>query len=237
MDGGAPLQSGAPRAATPPDDDFARKLRGFGPVGILAALVILLIGNFPIPGAAGLLVLLWARLSRTPWSDLGLARPKSWWLTITIGVVLGAVFKLVMKAVVMPLLGADPINHAFHFLEGNTAALPMMLVTVIVAAGFGEEMVFRGFAFERLGKLIGRGTLARVATVLFTSVWFGLEHLPGQGVPGAQQATIVGLVVGTLMMWTRNLPLLMITHAVFDITAVAIIYWGLETRIAHLIFK
>ena len=32
-----------------------------------------------------------------------------------------------------------------------------MLFAVIVGAGFGEETVFRGYLFERLGKLFGPG--------------------------------------------------------------------------------
>jgi len=48
-----------------------------------------------------------------------------------------------MKSVVMPLLGADPINHAFPFLEGNRAALPWALYTMVIGAGFGEETLCR----------------------------------------------------------------------------------------------
>ncbi len=29
----------------------------------------------------------------------------------------------------------------------------------------------------------------------------------------------------------------MCAHAAFDLTAYAMIYWGLETRVAHLVFK
>jgi len=97
--------------------------------------------------------------------------------------------------------------------------------------------VFRGFAFQRFRSLLGGSPWARVATIAITSVGFGLVHIPGQGLPGAQQATIVGLVVGTIFAATGNLPLLMITHAVFDLTAVAMIYWRFETWVAHLIFK
>jgi DNA-directed RNA polymerase specialized sigma24 family protein len=39
--------------------------------------------------------------------------------------------KFVMKALVMPLLWPDPVNHAYHFLVGNRAALPGMLLAVI----------------------------------------------------------------------------------------------------------
>src|SRR5262245_23691903 len=105
------------------DESFARALRGFGPVGIVAALVILFAGENIIP-LGGLLVLLWARLSRTPWRELGFARPRSWLLTIVVGIVFGVALKLVMKAIVMPLLGADPINQSYHYLAGNRDALP-----------------------------------------------------------------------------------------------------------------
>jgi len=29
----------------------------------------------------------------------------------------------------------------------------------------------------------------------------------------------------------------MVAHAAFDLTAVAMIYWDLETKVAHLVFK
>jgi hypothetical protein len=31
--------------------------------------------------------------------------------------------------------------------------------------------------------------------------------------------------------------MLMVAHAAFDLTAVAIIYWDLESRVAHLVFR
>src|SRR5215472_11204448 len=50
------------------DRVWARRMRGFGPVGILAILVILVGSILPIvPGLRGCLVILWAWLSRTPW--------------------------------------------------------------------------------------------------------------------------------------------------------------------------
>ena len=48
---------------------------------------------------------------------------------------------MLMKAIVMPLLGAPPINAAFHDLVGNRAAIPGFLFTIVAVAGFGEETV------------------------------------------------------------------------------------------------
>lgn len=232
-DSAAPANASPP----PPHDRFAEGLRGFGPLGILALLVILLVGNYPFAPLSAILVLVWVRWSRTPWREIGYARPKSWIGTLAVGIALGIAFKFLMKVIVMPLLSADPINHAFHYLAGNRAALPAALYAMIVGAGFGEETVFRGYLFERFGKLFGPSVWARALTVLLTSVGFGLGHYSLQGLAGAEQATIVGLVYGTIFAVTGRIWLLMFAHAAFDLTALAMIYWNLETRVAHLVVK
>jgi membrane protease YdiL (CAAX protease family) len=219
-----------------PENRLAASLRGFGPLGILA-IVLILAGNELFVPLSAILVLVWARLSRTPWREIGYVRPRSWIGSIVIGTVFGVAFKLTMKALVMPLFGAPPINQAFHFLVGNTAALPWMLYVIIAGAGFGEETVFRGWMFERFGKLFGQSRGAKIAIVLITSVWFGLDHYSLQGLPGVEQALIVGLVFGSIFAVTGRLVMLMIAHVAFDLTAVAIIYWDVESTVAHLVFK
>jgi membrane protease YdiL (CAAX protease family) len=217
------------------DQRLAAALRGFGPIGLLAFLMIAA-GQVVAPLSA-ILVLVWVRLSRTPWREIGYVRPRSWLRTAAFGIVFGVAFKLLMKAVVMPLLGAPPMNRAYQDLVGNTAALPGMLFTMLVIAGFGEETVFRGYLFERLGKLFGSSVAAKTAIVLIGAVLFGAAHYHDQGLPGVEQATIVALVIGTIYAFTGRLFGLMIAHAAFDLTAVAIIYFGLESRVAHLFFK
>jgi membrane protease YdiL (CAAX protease family) len=224
------------RGAQPSDDPIAVGLRGFGPLGIFAILVILA-GNAVFIPLSAVLVLLWAWRSRTPWRDIGYVRSENWARTVTAGIVLGVALKLLMKAIVMPLLGAEPVNQAFRYLSGNTAALPGVLYAVIVGAGFGEETVFRGWPFERLGKLFGSSVWAKASIVLITSAWFGLDHYSLQGLPGVQQATIFGLVFGAIFAVTGRIWMLMVAHAAFNLTAVAMIYWNLETAVARLVFK
>ena len=154
--------------APPSDDQFARDLRGFGPLGILAILVILA-GNFLVAPLSAILALLWVWRSHTPWREIGYVRPKNWIATVTGGIVFGIAFKFLMKSIVMPLLGADPINQAYHYLAGNRAALAGAIFLMIVVAGFGEETVFRGYLFERFGKLLGPSVWAKTVTVLLTS--------------------------------------------------------------------
>src|SRR5688572_21517372 len=113
----------AASAVATESDRFAARLRGFGPLGLLAILVIFA-GNVVVIPLSAVLVLVWARWSRTPWEEIGYVRPKSWIGDLAIGIVFGSALKLVMKSVIMPLLGADPINQAYHYLAGNSAAIP-----------------------------------------------------------------------------------------------------------------
>jgi len=227
-----PVEAGA---APPSDDPFAAGLRGFGPLGILAILVIAA-GQIVAPLSA-VLVLVWARRSRTPWREIGYVRPQSWIGGLVVGLAFGIGFKFLMKAIVMPLLGADPVNQAYHFLAGNGPAAVAFVLELILKTGFGEETFFRGYLFERLGKLFGQSLGAKVVTVLITSVVFGSLHYFDQGLAGVQQATIVGLVFGTIFAFTGRIWMLMCAHAAFDLTALALIYWGLESDVAHLVFK
>ena len=222
-------------ASTQPENRFATRLRGFGPPGLLAILVVLA-GNFVVVPLSAVLVLVWARQSGTPWGELGFVRPRSWARTVLVGIAFGVALKFLMKSLVMPLLGADPINQAYHHLVGNTAAIPGMLYAIIVGAGFGEETLFRGFLFERLGKLLGPGAKAKALIVLLTAGLFGLAHYFEQGVPGVQQGMIVGLVFGAVFAMTGRIFMLMIAHIAFDLTALALIYWNLESSVAQLIF-
>lgn len=229
---GSPFEAGS---APPSDDPVAAGLRGFGPLGLLAILLIVL-ASFLQP-LSGILVLVWAWRSHTPWREIGYVRPKSWPGTLASGIVFGCAFKLLMKAVVMPLLGAPAINFAYHYLAGNRAALPGVVLTMIAGAGFGEETLFRGYLFERFGKLFGTGARSKAVIVLLTSALFALGHYANLGLPGVEQAMITGLVFGTIFAITGRIWMVMCAHAAFDLAAVAIIYWNLESAVAHLVFN
>jgi membrane protease YdiL (CAAX protease family) len=215
----------------PPDDRLAAALRGFGPLSLLSFALIVL-GNGPFPPLGALLALGWARLAGIPWRALGFVRPRRPWM-LALGVPIGIVFKLVMKSVVMPLLGAHPINNAYHFLAHDAAALPGAIYTMVVGAGFGEETVFRGYLFERLGRLLGTSATAKGGIVITTALLFGLAHYPNQGLWGAEQAIITGAALGALFSLTGEIWLPMIIHAAFDLTALAVIYFDLETTVSH----
>jgi hypothetical protein len=216
--------------------ELAERLRGFGALGLMTIVVIVAAG-FAGMIVSALLVLVWAHLSETPLPELGFVAPRSWTGTVLGGLAFGIALKVGVKAIVMPLLGAPAINATYHYLAGNTAALPGIVVTVIVSGGLAEEIFFRGFLFERLGKLLGRGDAALAATILISTALFALAHYPDQRLPGVEQATVTGLAFGATYAWRRELGLVIVAHATYDLVAITLIYWNLETPLAHLLFR
>ncbi|MGZ5061957.1 MAG: CPBP family intramembrane glutamic endopeptidase [Usitatibacter sp.] len=218
-----------------PDSDNAQRLREFGPVGIVVMLAILassLLGFL----VTALLVLAWARSSNTQLRVLGFRALPHPVATVLAAFAFGVVLKLALKSVVMPLLGAPAMNPTYHYLVGNAAALPWIVATVLVGASFGEEVFFRGYLFERLGKLLGTSRAALFATVLLTAALFALAHYPDQGIPGVEQASMTGLTLGGLYAWRKEIWTPMIVHAAYDLTAIVVIYMDWEEAVARLVF-
>lgn len=217
-------------------DHLAARLRGFGPAGVLAILIILS-GNLLFVPLSALLVLAWAHVSRTPWRDIGYVQPGHWWRDALLGIAGGVALRFLMQVIVMPLVGHHSINQQFHFLVGNTAALIGVALLLLINSGFGEETLFRGYLFERLRKLFGNSRVATAAIVLLTSAFFGLAHYPEQGWMGVMQSSMTGMVFGTTFAVTGRIWPIMWAHAAFNLMAIAIIYLDLESEIRHLVFR
>jgi membrane protease YdiL (CAAX protease family) len=93
-------------------------------------------------------------------------------------------------------------------------------------AAFGEEVVMRGFLFERGRRLLGSGTGAKMLIVLVTSIVFGAGHYSLQGLAGAQNATIMGVMFGVLYVSTGRLWLPVVTHSAFNLAGLTLIYFA-----------
>ena len=185
----------------------------------------------PVVGAV--LVLAWAHRAHIPLAALGLQASRNWTATVFGGAAFGIALKLLLKAVAMPLLGAPATNAAYHYLAGNTAALPGIIATVLISAGIAEEIVYRGYLFERMRTWLGPGDGRVTAAILVSSVLFAAAHYVDQGFPGVEQALMTGVVFAGLYAWRKELWIVMVAHAAFDLTAVVLIYKGWEAPVAH----
>jgi membrane protease YdiL (CAAX protease family) len=108
---------------------------------------------------------------------------------------------------------------------------------MLLGAAFCEELIFRGYMFERLGKLLGPSFLAQMAVVILSTAFFGALHYQ-QGISGIENASIGGLIAAVVYLIDRKrLWTVIVMHATFDLSSLALIYFHLETLIAHSIFK
>ena len=189
-----------------------------------------------VPPFGALAGLAWAKWSDTPFAELGLRRVGTWAPAVAGGGALGVGLKFFTKTIELPLLGANPHNAAYAGLIGNTPLLIQLAITTVIVGGVGEEIFWRGFLFQRLGKLFGTTLAAKIAIVAITSLGFAVAHFTEQGVAGVEQAIVTGLALGTVFAWTRSLWPVMAAHATYDLVALLIIYANLEDSVAHLVF-
>ena len=97
-------------------------------------------------------------------------------------------------------------------LFGGVGVLDMVVISV--AAGVGEELLFRGVVQPEVG--------------LFpASVIFGLLHMGGTGTLAfGCWVAVMGGVLGGLAIWTEGLLAPVVAHAVYDAAAMAYIRWA-----------
>jgi membrane protease YdiL (CAAX protease family) len=96
-----------------------------------------------------------------------------------------------------------------------TWAIPLVLLTSPIT----EEILFRGYAIERLEKLTGRTEPAVVVSVAA----FLLAHVPLWGVGGALQFLPWSILISVLYVWRRNLPACIVMHFLGDLTGLVLI--------------
>lgn len=178
-----------------------------------------------------LLAIAWLlKRQQEPWSNLGLRRPQRWWPVI-LGAILGAIaMQGFVIFVVLPLLtrlGLPlPNFEAMAALEGNLPMLGIFLLVSWTTAGFGEEVIWRGFLMTRVFRIFGDGALGKGLALLLSSVGFGLLHAY-QGITGIVLTGFAGLVFGCVFLISkRQLWGVILLHALIDTLAMLMLYTG-----------
>ncbi|MFO0945550.1 MAG: CPBP family intramembrane glutamic endopeptidase [Planctomycetota bacterium] len=108
-----------------------------------------------------------------------------------------------------------------HFLPLLLPMSTLDLFLISLSAGMGEEILFRGFVQSWAGDWFGT-----TWGLLLASVLFGLAHMVTPTY--AVVATVIGLLLGGLWLWTGNLLAPVVTHTVYDF--VALVYMVTLTR-------
>lgn len=157
-------------------------------------------------------ILAWVTLvERRPLTTIGLRKPT--WSTIGWAVAATIVMMstvMLNYALIFPMLGLK-MNQAT---TSTVTTLPViMMVAVCVRAGVVEEILFRGYAIERMQELTGSKWIAGLVPALF----FIVGHYASWGGGQLIVATLGAIILTLLYLWKRDLVCCIIAHTATDL--------------------
>ncbi|UCH83076.1 MAG: CPBP family intramembrane metalloprotease [Candidatus Latescibacterota bacterium] len=197
------------------------------------------VGAYPYPGLfdGGMslilsFVLVWGLVKwrAQRWRDLGLKKPARWW-TIPLWGVVVLVVSIVAQLTIVPLLARllnvpPPDLSRYDAVTGNFGLFLICAGGSMVTGGFVEEVIYRGFMIDRLGRLFGGGKTGVRVAALACGIPFGLVHFQW-GIGGMMVTAVMGSVLGIMYLVTkRNLWPLIAAHATMDFILMLQVYLG-----------
>lgn len=174
--------------------------------GVARSDLTLTLRELAILGLTGLLLWIVVGRERQPLSSIGLRTNR---LGRSLG--LGILATVVIFAAVVAML-AIYSALGVSYGEGRTIA-PSMAVTLltVLRAGVSEEILYRGFALQRLEALTGSKRVAASAVILA----FALFHY-SQGLAGMVLALVLGAILTGFYLWKRDLVACITAHFLVD---------------------
>lgn len=180
-----------------------------------------LVTQWLFAGAALQLVL----LRGYTWADIGLALPTGNGLLIGAGIIGGLAALLAIQHIRLRRKpeGRALVRHALQRVEWilpRTQPQRRLWWVVSAHAGWGEELMYRGFVFALLASMLPVWAAAGASCILF-----GLAHAY-QGVRGVVLTSVLGgAFVGTYLL-TGSLWVPIAAHALYDIHAGELGFWA-----------
>ena len=178
----------------------AAALTGLGAMWFLAACVLLLI----------------VHVEALPLTSIGLVPTsvRRVLLAAGAGIALSLLVPLLSVAAGRALPGAETGTIG----DVVTRSWVVLLIAVVTAA-VTEEVLFRGYAMERILSATG----SRAAAVVVPLVCFVLLHAGGWSSAHVLGVVIpLGLALSLLYLWTRNLIIVVVAHFVADLPLVVV---------------
>ena len=211
-----------------------KPLQTFFSLLAIATIVVLphlgLIPNFGYSIPILLLVWLVLKSNVEKFSDIGFN-----FRSIKLRAVLTGSIAAVTILSIMQLLVFPAIEHfvefestdfgLYDFLKANRVQFIIMVVMGWLVGGFYEEIVFHGFIFTRLEKMIP-GKYGTATGFVVSCLLFGAYHIQ-MGSAGAFNALVVGVVYQSLFLcFNRNLWASIICHGTYNTIVMTLIYLG-----------
>ena len=145
-------------------------------------------------------------------------------------VIVAIITTAILAAVALPLLTrlTGPLAGPG---TASTFQSPVSFIAYIIiiawgAAGFCEELIFRGFLLNQFARLFGGSKAGWGLAIIFQGALFGLGHYT-QGLTGIIITGLIGLLFGVLYILAgRNLWCLILAHGIIDTLSLTQDYLG-----------
>ncbi|HEV7777939.1 MAG TPA: type II CAAX endopeptidase family protein [Luteibacter sp.] len=157
------------------------------------------------------------RVERRPLSSIGFRRPGT--KNVVIGILAGVLITVTLGTMYLVILPALHLNDEVIATTNGSAlmATPFWWRFIsTIRAAVSEEVLFRGYAMERIEALSG----SRVVALLVSCAVFTLAHVSAWGWSHELIVAVGGLAFSLLYLWRRNLWVNIIAHFIVDAVSV-----------------
>ncbi|MEP6900083.1 MAG: CPBP family intramembrane glutamic endopeptidase [Rhodanobacter sp.] len=157
------------------------------------------------------------RVERRPLSSIGFRTPGIG--NVAVGVGAGLLVTAMFAAMYFVILPAMHLDDSVTSTANGSALMATPLwwrFISTIRAAVSEEVLFRGYAIERIEELSGRRTVA----VLVSCAIFTLAHVGSWGWSHELIVAVGGLAFSLLYLWRRNLWVNIIAHFIVDAVSV-----------------
>lgn len=125
------------------------------------------------------------------------------------------------------MLTRVPIDYSsMSQLEGNLETTIVWLLIVWATAGFGEEIIFRGYLMRQFVKFFGDSKISLAINILIICGFFGYMHMQ-QGITGQLVVVIIGALLSIIFyMLKYDLWFMIMIHGIFNTIGILSFYFG-----------
>lgn len=188
-------------------------------------------GYVPISSTPWLLLIavLSFRMRVQTWRNVGL-QTDTLKRDIILGTILGIALQLFGTFVQEPffdwLTGSHQDISQFEGIRQSLGLIIFMIALSWLLAGFGEEMIYRGYLLTRVSEIFGGGRTATIIGLVFSSFIFALAH-KYQGISGILDSGFMGIYYGLIYLRSgKRLYVSVFTHGVNNTLGFIFLYLG-----------
>lgn len=162
----------------------------------------------------GAVVLIILRFERKSLASIGIAQPDRWDILAGIALFVSGLLSFLVAATVVDALGFSiaPFDGDPNGTTDRTITALLVGLFVGVTAGITEEILYRGYALERLEGLSGSTVVAGTVTAFL----FVVVHYGGHAFGGLLVITPVAVLLTVGYVWRRNLFVPVIGHVLIN---------------------